>query len=363
MQSNIINDLIEKQKELGGKKILHFGSLAGWPHTMARVSRDLGVASENWVHFNTDVKDLNRELSFDTAIFNKQDSFIKKTTKRLKFLKDCPENFCLVHYHGGNFFRADRHFLLEGPYLKKNRVPMVLSLGGGEGRLRAFSISKNKYYYKSPDFWDDLRIKMRWLSWRKNIAICATDPEMAIIAEQYFENISIFRQPVELSNFTINLPKITNDRPLLLHVPTEPEVKGTEYILKAVERLKAKGLKFDFKMVRQLTQKEFYQLLSECDVYIDELRCGSHGVTAVESMAMGKPTISYIREDLVHRYPEDLPLVNANPDTIEAVLERLILDAQLRVEIGISSRQYVEKYHDATKVIDSMAAIYMQLLN
>lgn len=363
MENNTINSLIEKQKELGGKRILHFGSLAGWPYTMAHVSRKLGIASENWVHFNSDVQDLSRELPFDSAIYNKEDGFIKKTSKRLKFIKDCPNNFCLIHYHGGNLFRADSHFIFEGPYFKRNEVPMVLSLGGSECRLRAFSNKMNKYYYKNPDFWDDIRIKMRWLSWRKNISVCATDPELAVIAEQYFENVTTFLQPINLSNFPVKIPDINNDKPLLLHVPTDPEVKGTELIIKVVENLQRKGLKFEFKMVRQLTQMEFYKLLATCDVYIDELRCGSHGVTAVESMAMGKPTISYIREDLISRYPEGLPLVNANPDTIESVLEQLILDARARSDIGTASRLYAEKHHDAIKIIQKMAPVYMSLLN
>ena len=128
------------------------------------------------------------------------------------------------------------------------------------------------------------------------------------------------------------------------------------------KNLQQKGLKFNFRMIRQLTQSNFFELLSQCDVYVDQLRCGGHGMTAVESMAMGKPTISYIRDDLVNKYPAELPLVNANPDTIEEVLERLILDAKLRVEIGMASRKYVEKYHDSRVVMQDLAKIYLRLL-
>lgn len=362
MQNDVIEQLKQQINELDGRKILHFGSLAGWPYTMAKVSRELGLLSENWVQLNTDVKDLSRQLPFDNAIFSKEDGFFKKTKKRLRFIKHCSDEFCLVHYHGGNFLRPDGHFLFEGPYLKRKKVPMVLSLGGSEGRLRGFSHRMNKYYYKNPNYLADLRIKMSWYSWKQNIGVCATEPEMAVIAEEYFENVSIFRQPIDLCKFQESAPEITNYKPLLLHVPTDPEVKGTEFIVNAVERLKSKGLNFEFKLVRQLTQQDFYKILSGCDVYIDELRCGSHGVTAVESMAMGKPTISYIREDLIARYPADLPLVNANPDTIETVLEQLILDSQLRHDIGMSSRKYVEKYHDAKVVIRDMAGIYLDLL-
>lgn len=158
-------------------------------------------------------------------------------------------------------------------------------------------------------------------------------------------------------------PSESQDVPLILHVPTNPHIKGTEYIVKAIETLKKKGLKFDFRMVRQLTQGDFFQLLSTCDIYVDELRCGGHGMTAVESMAMGKPTISYIRDDLIHQYPRDLPLVIANPDTIEDVLEKLIRDAELRRKIGFSSRKYVEEYHSAAVVLRDLSRIYARLLS
>ncbi len=220
----------------------------------------------------------------------------------------------------------------------------------------------NPYYYKEPSFWHDLRIKLRWWSWSRNVSVCATDPEMAMIASHYFENVQIFRQPVEMHRFAFTPPAPTNETPLLLHVPTNPHVKGTANIARAVESLKNKGLNFEFKMVRQLTQEQFYEVLGCCDVYVDELRCGSYGMTAVEAMAMGKPTVSFIRDDLVDKYPGDLPLINANPDTIESVLERLILDAQLRYRTGVAGRAYVERYHDAEVVMDDLARIYVDQL-
>ncbi|MBK9575104.1 MAG: glycosyltransferase [Rhodoferax sp.] len=350
------------QQDMGGKPILHFGSLAGWPHTMARVSRHVGVAAENVVHVYKDVLDLDRKLPYDKSVFEKTDRFSRKVLTTLHFLRDIPQNYCLAHYHSTNLLHREYHFLFEGPYLKRNKIPMVLSLGGGDARIDRQASRTNPYYYKEPSFWHDLRIKLRWWSWSRNVSVCATDPEMAMIASHYFEHVEMFRQPVEMHRFAFNPPSPTNERPLLLHVPTNPHVKGTENIVRAVENLKNKGLNFEFKMVRQLTQEQFYEVLGRCDVYIDELRCGSYGMTAVEAMAMGKPTTSYIRDNLVDKYPRDLPLVNVNPDTIESVLEQLILDAQSRHRIGVASRAYVERYHDAEVVMEDLARIYVDQL-
>lgn len=361
-ESDSITALVEFQRKLDGRKILHFGSLAGWPHTVARVSRELGIAAENVVHEYKDVLDLDRKLPYDSSVFEHANTYVRKVLKTLHFLKECPQKYSLVHYHSTTILHREIHFLLEGPYLKRSGVPMVLSLGGWDARLDGDAKKRNKYYYKNASYLHDLKIKLRWLSWSRNVAVCATDPEMAMIAGDYFDDVEIFRQPVELKYFPFCPPSEFTDIPLLLHVPTNPEIKGTEHIIQAVKNLKQKGLKFEFKMVRQLTQKNFFELLSQCDVYIDELKCGGHGMTAVESMAMGKPTISYIRDDLIKKYPSDLPLVKANPDTIEEVLEELIKDAELRSKIGFLSRKYVEKYHDAMIVMQDLSQIYLRLL-
>jgi len=358
-----IQRFIDIQDALGKRPVLHFGSLAGWPHTMARVGRELGISTENVVHVYKDVLDLDRKLQYDKSIFEKKDRLYEKILKTFDFFRKIPENYSLVHYHSTTLLHREYHFLLEGPYLRNKKIPMVISLGGGDARIDKMAAQMNEYYYGTPRWTHDLRIKLRWLSWSKNIAVCATDPEMAMIASDYFEDVAIFRQPVELRRFDFCPPSLESKRPLLLHVPTNPHIKGTEFILRAVENLKKKGLEFEFKMVRQLTQEQFFSVLSSCDVYIDELRCGGHGMTAVEAMAMGKPTISYIRDNLIDKYPNDLPLVNANPKTIERELEILILDAALRNKIGKASRAYVEKYHDANIVVGEVADIYSRLLS
>ena len=74
-----------KQADIN-KKILHFGSLAGWPHTLARISREFGIAAENVVHVYKDVLDLDRRLPYDNSIFCDNDAYLKKVQKTLLFL-------------------------------------------------------------------------------------------------------------------------------------------------------------------------------------------------------------------------------------------------------------------------------------
>lgn len=238
---------------------------------------------------------------------------------------------------------------------------MLVSFGGGDARLIDIARSKNPYFYREMDPARDAKTRGYLTSLSKYVKFAATDCEMEEYVSPYFERVFTFRQPVDLGRFSCTLTEGQQRLPVVLHVPTEPHVKGTEQIVAAAEKLQAEGLRFEFKLVRKLTQKEFYRELSQCDIYIDELRCGSHGVTAVEAMASGKPTITYIRPDLVEKYPADMPLVNANPDTITDVLRELIEDNAGRADISHRSRAYAEKYHDSKVVAREMLEVYRQI--
>ena len=77
----------------------------------------------------------------------------------------------------------------------------------------------------------------------------------------------------------------------MLHAPSRRIVKGTKYILDAVEELKSEGLKFDFKMVEGMKNSDAKELYRTADIVVDQLRIGWYGVLAVEAMALGKPVI------------------------------------------------------------------------
>ena len=54
--------------------------------------------------------------------------------------------------------------------------------------------------------------------------------------------------------------------------------------------------------------------LAGCDLVVDQLHMGWYGLLAIETMAEGKPVVSYVRDDF-HGHAPGLPVVNATPDT------------------------------------------------
>lgn len=345
---------------MADKAVLQYGSLAGWPFKLAEGLKSIGQDSVNVIPEDSDFADLSRRLPFHEAISSPSSPRPIKVAQRFRFLLDIPERFSLVHYHASHLLRGSAHHLFEGPYLARNKVPMIVSFAGSDARIISKATAKNPYFFLEKDPVRDARIEKYLSSISKHVRYAATDCEMAEYISPYFEHVFTFRQPACLDELKYSIPRV--DRPpVFLHVPTDTEVKGTSFIISAIERLRAEGFVFEFRVKRKLTQSELYREISDCDVYIDELRCGSHGVTAVEAMAIGKPTISYIRGDLLSKYPADLPLVNANPDSIYDELKKLVGNPSLREKLSRKGRCYVEKYHELLIVSREMLDVYREI--
>lgn len=144
----------------------------------------------------------------------------------------------------------------------------------------------------------------------------------------------------------------------VVHAPSRRGVKGTEYVLSAIEKLRSEGGQIELRLVENVPNAEAREIYKWADVVIDGLRMGWYGVLAVEAMALGKVVVCYIRDELKHYLPYPPPMAVANPDNLYEVLKDLASNpAELR-SLGQRGRQYVEELHDAEKVTDILLRIY-----
>ncbi len=78
-------------------------------------------------------------------------------------------------------------------------------------------------------------------------------------------------------------------------------------------------------------------------------------------MSLAKPVVCYIRPDLAAKYPGDLPVINANPETLTTVLGEWLQRPAERRDRGIASRTYAEREHDICVVARRLLDVYEQL--
>ena len=142
------------------------------------------------------------------------------------------------------------------------------------------------------------------------------------------------------------------DKPLIVHAPTNPAVKGSSMIVAALETLSREKTGFEYKILEGVSHEEARQWYEKADIVIDQILIGATGVLTLEAWALGKPCVTYLREDLFTPFygTSTLPVANANPDTIESTLRKLITDYDWREQLSAQGRETVEKYHDIREI-------------
>ncbi|RYG74236.1 glycosyltransferase family 1 protein [Lentibacillus lipolyticus] len=282
----------------------------------------------------------------------------ERTRKIKRFLKESMLHYDIFHFHFGETFYADKSDL---KMLKRAGKKMVVHHHGSEIR-RPSAAEKNNPYVRVKPEWTEEKIS-------RNVSTLATYVDHAIVQdyelESYIRNsykhVHVIPHTIDANQYTPRYPAPKNTSPLVVHAPTSRHIKGTESIQNAINELKRSGLSFQFQLIEGTSNEEAKSLLSRADIVIDQLRIGASGYISSEAMAFGKPVICYIREDLVSKYPQGLPIVNANPDTITAVLKNLLQNPHKWEKLGKQGRTYIEKYHHAPVVADRYIDIYKSL--
>jgi glycosyltransferase involved in cell wall biosynthesis len=137
-------------------------------------------------------------------------------------------------------------------------------------------------------------------------------------------------------------------------------IKGSPFILDAVECLKKEGYPVEYMYLKDIPSRDmrFYQ--AQADIVVEQLIYGWWGSTGVETMALGKPVVCYLRpswkEFFFDQYPEysGLPVVEANTKNIYEVLKKLVVDKEYRERKGRESRIFSEQHYDVKKNVASL---------
>ena len=171
------------------------------------------------------------------------------------------------------------------------------------------------------------------------------------------DNLYITPLRIDINRFAPEYPQKEKKSIIIVHAPSNFIGKGSKYVIESVEKLKKK-YDVEFILVQNKTQEEAFELYRKADIIVDQLCAGTYGVFAVEAMAMGKPVIAYVSEEVHKTFPDSLPIVNATIENLTDKLETLICDGNRRYQLGVAGRKYVEEYHDYRKVARMQMDIY-----
>lgn len=144
-------------------------------------------------------------------------------------------------------------------------------------------------------------------------------------------------------------------------------IKGTPYVIEAIDRLKKAGYNVNLIFVTDIPNKEIIYYQMQADIIIDQLHFGRYGATAREGMMLGKPVVGYFAKHEFNpnreiSFYDEVPIVNATEKTIYEVLKSLINNNSLRKEIGQRSRDFAMKWHSPDACAKRFEETYQQRL-
>lgn len=180
---------------------------------------------------------------------------------------------------------------------------------------------------------------------------------------EFVKNSEVLPLGIDLDTYKYSKMKPSLQKIVIMHAPTSRNNKGTSYILDGVKKLIDQGYDIDLNLVENVSHEELISQYVKCDIFVDQILAGWYGTAAIEAMALGRPTICFIRENYFKHidYGNKIPIINADPSNFYNVLKESIDNKHMLPEIGLKSRQFVEDIHDIKKVTKHLILEYKSL--
>jgi glycosyltransferase involved in cell wall biosynthesis len=160
---------------------------------------------------------------------------------------------------------------------------------------------------------------------------------------------------VDLDLWTPGDEPLQRDRPLVVHAPSNRALKGTQLIEPVLAGLVDRGL-VEYRRIEGVPPKDVPALMRSADIVLDHFGIGNYGVVTCEAMASGRISISHIHERVRARVPQPIPTLEATPDTLAAVIEKVLDDRDAARATAAEGPGFVRRWHDGRRSAAALAA-------
>lgn len=166
--------------------------------------------------------------------------------------------------------------------------------------------------------------------------------------------------PIDTDTLTPS-PRPPDGRIRICHAARNRWFKGSDIIESVVLEL-ATRYPIDWIMIENQPNVVALEAKRASDIYIDQitdLGGWGYGVSSIEALALGIPTVTLINER-VKRFIPDHPFVTADRQTLKSVLIGLVENRQELSVLGDTGRDWVVKRHSITSVTDCLYNYYAE---
>lgn len=143
-------------------------------------------------------------------------------------------------------------------------------------------------------------------------------------------------------------PVLERERPRVIHVPSNPLVKGTAQIEPQLRALHAEGV-IEYVTITGRQHAEMPGIFASADIVLDQFRLGDYGVAACEAMAAGRLVVSHVSDEAraaVDDLGARLPIFEATLDDLAQKLRWIVAHRQSARAIAAEGPGFAKLVHD-----------------
>ena len=365
----------------------------GHPAVLSRFERELGVQSTSVSEYSNPFA-----VQSDTILFSNDKSLLRNEIGRLKFMLSSFFHNGVIHLNNGRlitpYFGENMHPREEAypvftrkiirlmsrvligvecsmSRIRNNQKCICITFQGSDARETQCFLEKHQkcgladqVINRSGKTNDSIRRKKNLLA---GIAdkIYSLNPDLMEVLPRGAEFLPY---ATEATLHAKILPFRQTSEFIIGHAPTHRITKGTEQIIGAVDRLRAKGYRVRLELIEGLSKGDALKKYQQIDLFIDQLIIGWYGVVSLEVMALGKPVICFVAGKGLRFVPpqmlKDLPIINADEVTLEEkITEVMKMDNVQKGNLLERGIQFLEKWHDPRKIAQRVVTDYKQVLS
>jgi hypothetical protein len=147
----------------------------------------------------------------------------------------------------------------------------------------------------------------------------------------------------------------------IVHVTGHPGIEGTEGINKAIDRLKEKGYRINFKFLHIVPHEEVLREIAEADLTIGKMKMGYYANAQIESMFLGVPAITYVRPEFMNSELEHSGFIFTTLKDLETTLEYYLKHPDELEKKQRIARSSIMHLHDNERLAKKMMELYRSI--
>jgi hypothetical protein len=334
----------------GKPKILHApADVGGHAFGLSRAERELGFESDVVVATSGPFGygfDRNLDAGVSHPVW-------KRLARRAAFVAHAMREYDVFHFNFGQTLLTVRqfgHVFDELAWLKRRGKKVFVTYQGCDVRPKAACPCRRPHCFAEDRYRQPAA--RRVLALADRVFYLNPDLRHWLPGAAFTPYASVDARRIEV------LPEPAGDEIVVVHAPTDVDIKGTSHVVRAIETLRGEGLPVRLDLVEGVKHDEVLRRLAAGHVLVDQVLLGWYGAVAVEAMAVGRPVLCYVREDEPEDNPfgSELPIVRTGPERLADDLRRLVGDRDLRARLGVDGRGFAASRHDPRGIAKTVLA-------